>query len=196
MRISRRHATSTILAGLAMLGAAGCGRKTPAAPESSAIGGPFVLTDTAGRRVNEQVLRGKWSAVFFGYTSCPDVCPTTLTMLGHALTLLGDKADRVQVVFVTVDPARDTPAQLKQYLAAGSFPKGVIGLTGSDTDIAAIGRAYRVYYKKVGEGASYSMDHTAVIYLMDPQGRFAAPIDPSQPPAAVAAAIAKAMASG
>ena len=185
------------LAALVAVGVAACGPKTPAPVQNTAgIGGEFQLTDTAGRRVDQGLLRGKWSTVFFGYTFCPDVCPTTLTTLGQAMTRLGDKAARAQVVFITVDPARDTPAQLKTYLASGSFPKGVIGLTGSATDIALVARVYRVYYKKVPDGATYSMDHTAVIYLMDPQGRFVSPVDPSKSPADVADQIAKAMAAG
>jgi len=196
LKISWRGAAVAILLGMATIGASGCGPRSAPAAQAGDIGGAFHLTDTTGRRVDERVLKGKWSAVFFGYTYCPDVCPTTLTMLGHALPLLGDKKRQVQVVFITVDPARDTTAQLKQYLSAGSFPQGIVGLTGSDADIAAVARAYRVYYRKVPDGASYSMDHTGVIYLMDPAGRFAGPIDPSQTPAAVAAAIAKFMAAG
>lgn len=180
------------------LGLAACGPKIDAPPPGSAaqIGGRFALTDTAGRRIDQRILTGKWSLVFFGYTFCPDVCPTTLTALGQAVIRLGTRADRVQVVFVTVDPQRDTPTHLQRYLASPSFPKGVIGLTGSPADIAAVARAYHVYYKTVPDGATYSMDHTAVVYLMDPQGRFVGPIDPSTTPAAVAAQIEKAMAAG
>ena len=185
------------LASLVLIGAAACGPKASSpVPTASAVGGDFRLTDTAGRRVDQSLLRGKWSAVFFGYTYCPDVCPTTLTTLGQAMLKLGDKAARVQVVFITVDPARDTSAQLKTYLAGASFPRGVIGLTGSAAEIAAVARAYRVYYKKVPDGATYSMDHTAVIYLMDPRGRFVSPIDPAKSPADVADQIAGAMATG
>ena len=180
-----------------VIGAAACGPKIPAPAQSAAaIGGDFHLTDTAGHRVDRGLLHGKWSAVFFGYTFCPDVCPTTLATLGQAMTALGEKAAGVQVVFITVDPARDTPAQLKLYLAGASFPKGVIGLTGNAAEIATVARAYRVYYKKVPDGATYSMDHTAVIYLMDPQGRFNSPIDPAKSPADVADQIARAMAAG
>ena len=197
LKIYPRSLSRLALASLVLIGAAACGPKTPSpAQTAAAIGGDFQLTNTAGRRVDQSLLRGKWSAVFFGYTYCPDVCPTTLTTLGQAMIKLGDKAARAQVVFITVDPARDTSAQLKTYLAGASFPKGVIGLTGSAADIAAVARAYRVYYKKVPDGATYSMDHTAVIYLMDPRGRFVAPVDPSQSPADVADQIAKAMTAG
>lgn len=188
----------TILLG----GAVGCGPRTPSSAttagpgESPSIGGNFLLTDTAGRRVDQSILKGKWSAVFFGYSSCPDVCPTTLTLLGQSLSALGPAAQHVQVVFITIDPARDTPTQLKQYLSSASFPKGVIGLTGGADDIAAVARAYRVYYKKVPDGATYSMDHTAVIYLMNPRGVFTDPISPSASPTDVAGQIKKAMDKG
>ena len=197
LKIYPRSLTCLALASLVAIGAAACGPRTPEPVESTAaIGGNFQLTNTAGRRVDQGLLRGKWSAVFFGYAYCPDVCPTTLTTLGQAMTKLGDKAARTQVVFITIDPDRDTPAQLKTYLAGASFPKGVIGLTGSATDIATVARAYRVYYKKVPDGATYSMDHTAVIYLMDPRGRFVRPVDPSKSPADVADQIARAMTAG
>ena len=175
--------------------AAACGPKTRTTGAAE-IGGPFQLTDSSGRRVSERLLRGKWTAIFFGYTSCPDVCPTTLTALGQAVAALGGKARDLQVVFVTVDPDRDTPAQLARYLSAASFPKGTIGLTGSAAQIAAVARAYRVYYKRIPDGATYSMDHTAVIYLMDPEGRFNCPVNSSQTPPQIADKIAKAMAAG
>jgi len=196
LKISVRCVATALLIGLAILGATGCSPRSTANARGADIGGPFRLTDMNGRRVDEHLLHGKWSAVFFGYTYCPDVCPTTLTMLGGTMARLGDKSKQIQVVFITIDPARDTPKQLKQYLAAGSFPKGAIGLTGSDADIAAVARAYRVYYKKVPDGATYSMDHTGVVYLMDPRGRFVEPLDPSQTPSAAADAIAKVMAAG
>ena len=178
------------------LGLAACGPNTDVPGASAAqIGGRFALTDASGRRVDQGILTGKWSLVFFGYTYCPDVCPTTLTALGQAVIQLGDRADHLQLVFVTVDPQRDTPRQLQRYLASPSFPKGVIGLTGSPADIAAVARAYHVYSRKVPDGATYSMDHTAVVYLMDPQGRFVSPIDPSAAPTAVAGQIAKAIAA-
>lgn len=162
----------------------------------SDIGGPFHLVDQSGAAVDQGVLRGRWSAVFFGYTYCPDVCPTTLAALGQTVGDLGPDASRFQVVFITVDPARDTPAALKAYLASATFPRGVRGLTGSPEQIAAVARAYHVYYQKVPQGASYSMDHSAVVYLMDPQGRFIRPLDVGVAPPQIARQIHAAMNDG
>ena len=136
------------------------------------VGGPFQLVDQDGRPVDEKILNGKWSAVFFGFTYCPDVCPTTMQALGAAKRQLGPKGDKLQVVFITVDPERDTPAQLKTYLSNDVFPKGTIGLTGSPEQVAAAAKAYRVYYKKNGEGEGYLVDHSTAAYLMNPKGRF------------------------
>ncbi len=137
-----------------------------------AVGGPFQLVDTSGKPVDQSVLKGKWSAVYFGYTYCPDVCPTTLTTLGGAIDRMGPRAKDFQVVFITVDPHRDTPAQLKNYLSSAEFPRGVIGLTGSDAQVAKVAQAYKVYYQKAGAGAAYTVDHSSAIYLMDPKGQF------------------------
>ena len=167
---------------------------SPAGPAASDVGGPFHLVDQTGRPVDDTLLEGKWSAVFFGYTFCPDVCPTTLAKLGATVAALGPKADRFQVVFITVDPERDTPAALAAYLASPTFPKDVRGLTGSPEQIAAVAKAYHVYYQKVPQAGSYTMDHSAVIYLMDPKGRFVSPLDLSVTPAEAAKAIEKAMA--
>ena len=191
--LSRRR----LVAGLAVLTAllAGCGyggrRSAP-----SDIGGPFQLTDQNGAPADEQVLRGKWTAVYFGYTFCPDVCPTTLTALAAAIDDLGPDARRFQVVFITVDPARDTAAQLKTYLSSPAFPKGTLGLTGTAAQIASVAHAYRVYYKKAGTGPNYSVDHTSIVYLMDPEGRFSRPIAFDAVPAAIARQIQDAMRGG
>ncbi len=139
---------------------------------SAAIGGDFHLVDQTGRPVDQSILNGKWSAVFFGYTYCPDVCPTTLQTLGGALDKLGAKAKDLQVLFVTVDPHRDTPAQLKAYLSSASFPPGTIGLTGTDAEVAQAANAYKVYFQVQGSGANYSVDHSSAIYLMNPKGQF------------------------
>jgi protein SCO1/2 len=167
----------------------------PQEEASSAIGGPFHLVNQAGAPVDQSILRGKWSAVFFGYTYCPDVCPTTLTALGRAVDALGPDARRFQVVFITVDPARDTPRAMGTYLASATFPKGAIGLTGTPDQIAQAAKAYHVFYQKHPEGDSYTMDHTAVVYLMDAKGRFVKPLDMTAPPADVARQITQAMAS-
>jgi protein SCO1/2 len=158
-----------------------------------AIGGPFHLTNQAGRPVDQRLLLGKWTAVFFGYTYCPDVCPTTLAALGQATDDLGADQTRFQVVFISVDPERDTPGVLARYLSSATFPKGVIGLTGSPAQIADVARAYHVFYQKVPQGSSYVMDHTAVVYLMDPKGQFTAPLDLTAPPTQVAQHLRQAM---
>jgi protein SCO1 len=175
----RRYALWTLV-GLAVLGLAGVtvwryagpGARGAAASSGPAIGGPFQLVDQTGRPVDQSILRHRWTAVFFGYTFCPDVCPTTLQTLGAASEQLGPRAKDFQVVFVTVDPARDTPAKLKDYLSSAAFPRGTIGLTGTPEQIAAVARAYGVYYQKDGAGAGYAVDHSSAIYLMNPEGRF------------------------
>ena len=159
----------------------------------SAVGGRFNLVDQSGGAVDEHLLRGRWSAVFFGYTYCPDVCPTTLAALGQAVADLGADAARFQVVFITVDPDRDTPAALKAYLASPTFPAGAVGLTGNPRQIAAVAHAYHVFYQKVPQGSSYTMDHSAVVYLMDPQGRFVRPLDVGVAPPRIAGQIRAAM---
>jgi len=158
-----------------------------------AVGGPFHLTDQNGRRVDESLLKGKWTAVFFGYTFCPEACPTTLTALAKAQDELGPKAKDLQVVFVSIDPDRDTPAQLKTYLSSASFPKGTVGLTGSAADVAQAAKAYRVFYQKSGSGADYTMDHSTALYLMDPKGRFDRVIAYGLPPEEIKRQIADAM---
>ena len=170
----------------------------PAASASgaSAIGGAFQLTDQNGRAVNQDLLKGKWSAVYFGYTYCPDVCPTTLQMLGTVDRSLGAQAKDFQVVFVTVDPDRDTPSQLKLYLSNAVVPPGAIGLTGTPAEIAEAAGAYRVYSQKQGAGPDYSVNHSSVIYLMDPRGEFDSGIASDAQPADARAAILKAMAGG
>lgn len=165
------------VAALALAGIAGWrygafGGGPEAGASHPAIGGPFRLVDQDGRAVDQSILDHKWTAVFFGYTFCPDVCPTTLQTLGSASQELGPKAKDFQVVFVTVDPQRDTPAKLKDYLSSAAFPRGTIGLTGTPEQIAAIAKAYGVYYEKDGTGPDYSVNHSSAIYLMDPQGHF------------------------
>jgi protein SCO1/2 len=136
------------------------------------VGGPFQLVDQNGRKVDETLLKGKWSAVFFGYTYCPDVCPTNLQTIAAAEDRLGPKAKDLQVIFVSIDPERDTPAQLKSFLGGHGFPKGVIGLTGTQEEVATAAKAYKVYYAKTGDGSDYLMDHSTATYLMNPKGEF------------------------
>ena len=143
---------------------------------SVTIGGPFTLTNQEGQRVNQSILNGKWTAVFFGYTYCPDVCPLTLQSLARTKSALGKDADKLQIVFITVDPERDTPANMKAYLASGGFPPGVIGLTGTPEEVKAVEKAYRVTASKSGEGDDYIYNHTAVVFLMNPKGQFDSPL--------------------
>jgi protein SCO1/2 len=156
-------------------------------------GGPFTLVNQDGRPVDQSVLKGKWSVVFFGYTFCPDYCPTTLTTLGKAMDDLGPKARDAQVVFITVDPGRDTPAAMKSYISSRVFPKNIIGLTGTPAQIAQAAKAYRVYYQKEGTGPDYTMDHSTALYLMDPDGRFRGVIADGLTPAQDAEQISQAM---
>lgn len=157
------------------------------------IGGPFALTDQYGKPQTEAILKGKWTAVFFGFTYCPDICPLTLQSLDQTRKKLGKDGENLQFVFITVDPERDTPEVMKAYLDSGGFPKGVIGLTGTPDQIAAAARAYRATYQKVGEGKDYTMNHTSVVYLMNPRGEFAEPLAHGLPPEKAAEVIRQAM---
>ena len=144
---------------------------------SAAIGGPFHLVDQNGKPFTDADLKGKWHLVFFGYTHCPDVCPTTLNDLALAMDRLGKQRDKVGIVFITVDPERDTPEAMKSYVA--SFDAPVTALTGTPEQVAEAEKAYRVYSaKRPTQGGDYDMDHSAVIYVMDPQGRFTATFTP------------------
>lgn len=138
------------------------------------IGGPFKLIDQNGAARTDQDFRGKFLLVFFGYTYCPDVCPTTLAVMKSALEMLGSRADNVVPLFITVDPKRDTPEKLKAYLS--SFGPRFVGLTGGDKAIAAVAKEYRVYYqtRPPENGGDYTVDHSGVVYLMDESGRFVA----------------------
>ena len=159
------------------------------------VGGPFRLVNAQGAAVDEGLLKGKWSAVFFGFTYCPDVCPATLQTLQAASEQLGPDGKKLQVVFISVDPERDTPEALRSYLAGFRFPGGVQGLTGTPEQVQAAVKAYRGYAARRGEGADYLMDHTSTIYLMDPQGRFARPLGGGMDASAMAGQIRSAMAA-
>jgi protein SCO1 len=144
--------------------------------QAAAIGGPFELTDQNGQPFSDKDLKGKFFLVFFGFTHCPDVCPTTLFEISEIMRNLGPAADRTAALFISVDPERDTPEAMKEYLS--SFDPHVRGLTGDAAALAAVAKAYRVYYKKVPlDGGDYTMDHTAIVYLMDKDGRFVAPFN-------------------
>jgi protein SCO1 len=150
------------------------GGPAPTATARAAIGGPFRLTDQNGKTVTDEDFKGHPSLVFFGFTNCPEVCPTTLFDISEVLNRLGPDAAQVNALFVTVDPARDTPEKLKDYLS--SFNPRLIGLGGDPAAIAAVAKAYRVFYEKVPQdGGNYTMNHTAIVYLMDKQGNFVAP---------------------
>ena len=160
------------------------------------VGGPFQLVDQEGRPVDESLLEGKWSLVFFGFTYCPDFCPTTLAALEATKQRLGDKAKDLQIVFISVDPERDTPQALKDYLSSDGFPEGVIGLTGTPEQVRAAADAYRAYYQKVGEGEGYTMNHSLTVYLMGPDGTFRTAVAEELGPERSAAIIERAMARG
>lgn len=139
------------------------------------IGGPFQLVDTAGRPVTDKTLLGKPTVMFFGFTYCPEVCPTTLAEMSAALKALGPDADRLNVVFVTVDPERDTPEQMKLYLS--NFDPRIKGFTGAPAQVDAVARAYKVYHQKVlVEGGGYTVDHSSAVYLFDKRGNFVEPV--------------------
>ena len=150
----------------------GAASDTAAVPAGVAIGGPFHLIDDKGRAVTHADYRGRWVLVFFGYTNCPDECPLTLQKMAAALNKLGPLADKIAPLFITVDPARDTPARLASYLA--NFDPRIIGLTGSETQVAEAARAYRVYYAPARheESGADLVSHSTFLYLMDPAGAF------------------------
>jgi cytochrome oxidase Cu insertion factor (SCO1/SenC/PrrC family) len=155
------------------------------------IGGPFTLSDGAGRTVTDRDFRGRYMLVYFGYTFCPDVCPTTLNEVAGALEKLGPRAAQIQPLFITVDPRRDTAKVVADYVAA--FSPRILGLTGTPAQIAEVARVYRVYYSAQRAGASgdYSVDHSNVLYLMDRSGRFVAPIRADQTAEQMAAEIGR-----
>ncbi|HJZ31170.1 MAG TPA: SCO family protein [Hyphomicrobiaceae bacterium] len=137
------------------------------------VGGPFQLTDQAGKRVTDKDFRGRYTLVFFGFTNCPDICPSALQVMAAALDQLGPKGQAVTPLFISVDPERDSPRELATYVK--SFHPRLVGLTGTPEEIEAVTKAYRVYVKKVADtrsSAGYSFDHSAIIYLMGPDGAY------------------------
>ena len=161
-----------------MLWAVG-GLRSVTAP--AAIGGPFQLTDQTGQTVTDKDLKGKPTLIFFGFTHCPDVCPTSLFEMSEVLRAMGKDADRVNTYFVSVDPERDTQTAMKDYLS--SFDPHLKGLTGDQASIAKVLSEYRVYAKKVPlKDGDYTMDHTALIYLMDRDGHFVSPFNLKRTP--------------
>jgi protein SCO1/2 len=142
----------------------------------SSVGGPFELVNQNGKTVTDADFTGKPLLVFFGFTHCPDICPTTLFEVSEIFNRLGKDAEKINAIFVTVDPERDTPEKLKLYLS--SFHPQISALSGSTAQVDAVKKAYFVYAKRVPlEGGSYTMDHTSIVYLMDKQGKFIAPFN-------------------
>lgn len=179
---------------------AGCSASQPATDEppplaGAKIGAPFTLTDQDGRRVSDRAFAGKWRIVYFGYTFCPDVCPTGLQTLSAGLRAF-EKMDpargaNVTPIFITVDPARDTPAALKPFVAA--FHPRLVGLTGSEAEVAALAKAYGVYSAR-GEaqpGGGYLVDHSSQAYLMGPEGQPVALLSEEGPPQKIADELAR-----
>lgn len=163
-----------------------------ALPGANQVGGPFSLVDSAGRAVTEANFAGTPYIVYFGFTFCPDVCPTELQTLAAALERLGPKADKVKVLFVTVDPERDTPSVVGDY--ARAFGPHVLGLTGSPEQVAAAARTFGVFFQKVplsDNPGEYTMDHTTAVYLMGANGTLAGIFMPGQSAEDIAATIAK-----
>lgn len=162
----------------------------PGGTGTAAIGGPFVLTDHNGKRVSEADYAGRHLLVYFGYTYCPDVCPTELQTMTEALDLMGASASAVQPLFITIDPERDTVSEMADYVS--NFHPSMVGLTGSAEDIDAAAKTYRVYYAKgpVDEDDAYLMDHSSFVYLIDPNGRYVTHFGPLTPPQEMADKIA------
>jgi protein SCO1 len=180
--------TASLLIGLLVMLWAMGGVRGVTAP--AAIGGPFQLTDQSGATVTEKNLQGKPSLIFFGFTHCPDVCPTALFEMSEILRAMGKDADRVNAYFISVDPERDNKDAMKDHLS--SFDPHLTGLTGDPEAVARVLSAYRVYAKKVPlKDGDYTMDHTALTYLMDRDGRFVAPFNLNRKPEEAAADLKK-----
>jgi protein SCO1/2 len=161
---------------------------------TAAIGGPFTLASTNGESVTDQSLQGKWLLIFFGYTFCPDLCPTALANLSNALEKFGSDAARLQPLFITVDPQRDTREVMDNYLK--SFDPRILGLTGTQAQIDQVIKEYRVYVaadKSKDGGDDYLVSHSGYLYLMDPQGKFVNVIQGSEDGDAIAAWLRKEM---
>ena len=190
----RRRRAAGFAAAAARHGASAGAEPPPAQPRAQAaphksgqisgrhrIGGPFALADPAGRRVALDDFRGKLVLLYFGFASCPDVCPTDLASVGQALRELGEAADAVQPLFVTLDPQRDTPAVLREYAAA--FHPRFVALTGTEAEVRRVATDFKVYYDKVklpGTG-TYTIEHTAYTFLLDREGRFVTLFPPGTP---------------
>jgi protein SCO1 len=158
----------------------------------SSVGGPFALTDQDGKPVTDATFAGATHLVFFGFTHCPDVCPTTLQALTDTFQALGPKAKDLRALFITVDPERDTPQAMKDYVS--NFDPRIVGLTGSPDAVAAAVKAYRAYAKKVPlKDGDYTMEHTALVYVMDAKNRFVASLNLQAGPERAAQELARAL---
>jgi protein SCO1/2 len=192
-------AAAAFLAGVAALMAAFpdlrerlIGQPSVGTSGSALVGGPFTLTDHKGRTVTEKDFLGRYMLVFFGFTNCPDICPTGLQVVSAALDQLGTKAEQIVPVLITVDPERDTSEVLAEYVKA--FHPNMVGLTGSLENIQAVAKAYRVYFKKAQSGTDpkdYTMDHTSIIYLMGRDGKFITHFTHATPVDALVTRLAK-----
>jgi len=180
--------------------AAGCGSDRPQFKATditgTSYGREFALTDHDGKARTLADFRGKAVVLFFGYTHCPDICPTTLFEMAQVEPLLGPAVKDLQTVFISVDPGRDTVAQMKAYVANDAFPKRLIGLTGTPEQVDAAAKAYRIYYQKVGDGDDYQVNHAAYSYLINPRGKFACVLAYDLTPEQTAAKIQAAMKQG
>jgi protein SCO1 len=186
-------AVLSITAALLFIHAEGTPGATAVTTGSAAIGGPFTLVNTKGETVTDQTYRGKWLLIFFGYTFCPDACPTALNNMSVALEKLGSDAEKLQSVFVTVDPQRDTREAIAKYLE--SFDPRIVGLTGTQYQIDDIVREYRVFVEKdAAGGPDYLVTHSAFNYLMNPQGKFVNIVESNAPGEDIAAWLRKQMA--
>ena len=178
----RARLIAFVIAGFLIGAIAGAGVLLVATPQggqpvqssgAALIGGPFSLVGADGKPVTDRDFRGRYMLIFFGFTHCPDICPAELQVIAQALEQLGDKAKTVVPVFITLDPERDTPEAMANYVK--SFGPNFVGLTGSPGAIATAAKAYRVAYAKVenkDSAGDYSVDHSALVYLMDPEGRY------------------------
>ncbi len=195
---ARSGAALTLALCFCLAAGAPAAERKPPADFPISFGGPFELVDHDGRRRTDRDFRGAFLLVFFGYTHCPDICPTGLQTMADALDLLGPLGKRVRPVFITVDPARDTPAQLKDYVA--SFHPRLIGLTGTEGRIAAAARAYKLHRFKVpargGAADEYLVSHSSITYLMGPDGKFVTLFPHGVKPEFMAKAMRKYLAAG
>lgn len=182
--------TIVLAAGLAVLGGLALRNLADSGGQGvAAIGGPFAMTGQDGRTITDADLKGHPTLIFFGYTHCPDFCPTTLTQISSVFKEMGSDK-KIEALFVTIDPQRDTPETMKTYLE--SFDPRIIGLTGNEAQTRAVAKAYKVFFKKEGPAnGDYTMDHTGVVYLMDKNGRFVSAFNLDQPAKQAAGELAR-----